>query len=110
VPWHAPPTHVWFVQVTGEPHAPALLQVCTPLPLHCVCPGAQTPRQTPPMHVWLVHATATPHVPFAPQVCTPFPEHWTAPGLHSTQALLKQTGVDPEHADCVFQLPLASHV
>jgi hypothetical protein len=44
------------------------------------------------------------------QVCTPLPLHWTAPGVHCTHALLKHTGVDPEHVVWFVQLPVLSHV
>src|SRR6185437_7545857 len=85
------------------------VQVCTPLPLHFVWPGAQTPVHTPLMHVWFVQAAGEPHVPVALQVCTPLPRHWVAPGVHATHMLLKHAGVEPEHVTCVAQLPVASH-
>jgi hypothetical protein len=56
------------VQATAVPHAPAAVQVCTPLPEHCVAPGAHTPVHVPLTHVWLVHAVPTVHVPVALQV------------------------------------------
>ncbi len=44
-----PAVQVEFVQVTGLPHVPDAVHVCTPLPEdeHCVAPGAQTPWQAP---------------------------------------------------------------
>jgi hypothetical protein len=36
------------------------------------------------------------------------PEHCVEPGEHSTQELLVQVGVAPEHVDCVCQLPVES--
>lgn len=63
---HAPLRHVWFVQATGAPHAPAALHVCTPFPEHCVAPGEHATQ------VLFRHAGVTPeqvssvvHVPVA---------------------------------------------
>jgi hypothetical protein len=39
-PLQTPPTQVWLVHATGFPHAPAALQVSTPLGApHCLFPG-----------------------------------------------------------------------
>ena len=46
MPVHAPPEHA-NVHADALPHCPLALQVCTPLPEHCVAPGTQTPVQTP---------------------------------------------------------------
>jgi hypothetical protein len=84
------------------------VQVCTPFPEHCVCPGAHTPEHTPPTHVWLLHAAGAPQLPVASQVSTPLPTQRTEPGKHATQVLLKQAGVPLEHVVCVCQVPVAS--
>src|SRR5262245_6453976 len=97
------------MHATAAPQVPFAEPDSTPLPLHCFCPGEHVPVQTPPMHVWLVQATGAPQVPAATQVCTPLPEHCVEPGEHATQALFKHAGVEPEHVDCVCQLPPASH-
>ena len=62
---------------------PVAVHVSTPLPEHCVDPGAQTPVHTPATHDWLTHATGALHVPFDPHVSTPLPEHWVAPGAQT---------------------------
>jgi hypothetical protein len=49
------------VQTTDVPQLPLALQVCTPLPEHCVLPGAQTPLQPPDTHAWLPQSIAAPH-------------------------------------------------
>jgi hypothetical protein len=60
-PWHAPPTHAWFVHATGALHDPPLVQVSTPLPEHCTDPVVHVPEQTPATHVAPEHAAAVPH-------------------------------------------------
>jgi hypothetical protein len=60
VPVHAPLTHAWLVQATGELQAPVAVQVSTPLPEHVVWPGAHTPVHTPLTHVLLLQAVAPP--------------------------------------------------
>jgi hypothetical protein len=50
-PWHdafpEATTHACPVQTTEFPQLPLALHVCTPLPAHCVVPGAQMPLQPP---------------------------------------------------------------
>jgi hypothetical protein len=72
---HAPLTHVWLLHADTVPQVPLDVQVCTPLPEHCVWPATHTPVQAPLTHVWLLHATAVPQVPLDWHVCTPLPEH-----------------------------------
>src|SRR5258708_28095474 len=72
--------HVWFTQATGAPQ-PQPLQVCTPLPEHCVEPGVQPPTQDPPRHdCWQPHAVV--HWPLALQIWTMAPRHCVVPGEH----------------------------
>ena len=85
-PVQAPPTHVWLVHATGEPHCPPLSHVSTPLPEHCFCPGEHGPLHTPATHVPLEHVVAAPHCPQPPHVCTCVPEHCVAPGVHTAAA------------------------
>jgi hypothetical protein len=40
----------WFVQAAAVFQVPAALHVCTPLPEHCVAPGAHTPVHDPITH------------------------------------------------------------
>ena len=68
-------------------------QVCTPLPEHCVAPGAQTPVHAPLTQAWLVQATAGPRCRSASQVCTPLPEHCVAPGVHDAGARAARAGL-----------------
>jgi hypothetical protein len=85
-PWHALPTHVWFVHGTGVPHSPET-HGCTPLPEHWVCPAEHAPTQTPPSEqVPLVHATGLPYCPQPPHVSTPPPPHCVDPGEHAGAA------------------------
>jgi hypothetical protein len=60
----APLAHT-YVQAVAVPQVPLAVQVSTPLPLHVVWPGAQTPAQAPLTHVLLEHAVAPPNVPSA---------------------------------------------
>jgi hypothetical protein len=67
VPWQAPLTHVWPVQMTGALHWPLEPQVSTPLFEHVVVPGVHTPPQAagePATHTY-VHAVGVPHWPLA---------------------------------------------
>jgi sulfur dioxygenase len=84
------------------------VQVRTPLPVHCVVPGVQTPVQAPDTQAAFEHACAADHVPVASHVCTASPEHRVEPGTHA-----------PVHAPMthaygqalpVSQAPLALHV
>jgi hypothetical protein len=43
----APLTHVWLLHAETLLQVPLAVQVCTPLPEHCVWPGAHTPVQAP---------------------------------------------------------------
>src|SRR6202035_1402611 len=82
-PVHTPDTHVWLVQATPAPHAPAELHVCTPLPEHWTWPGLQA-TQTPARHAGVVpvQATAPPQLPLESHVSTPLPWHRVFPMTH----------------------------
>jgi hypothetical protein len=112
-PWHdaVPPVtrQVLWLQVAGEPQAPLVLQVETPLLVHWVAPGVQLPVQTPPTHAWLVQLTAGPHIPLVSQVWTAaFPEQALAPGEQvPVQAPFEQTAAQATGAP---HWPLLLHV
>lgn len=79
------PTHVWFVQETGDPQLPVELhELCAVVLAHSACPGAQTPWHDAAvpitMHVWLAQGCGVPQVPVAPQVETPLLMHRVEPG------------------------------
>ena len=101
---------LFFVHAGGVPLCPwAGSQLCTPLPLHCVWPGAHTPVQIPLMQVWLVHATGLPQLPLPPHSCVELPTHCFEPGEHSTHVLCRHAGALPVHVVWGCQLPVASH-
>ena len=53
---------------TVLPQVPLDVHDWTPLPLHCVCPGAQTPTHAPLMQVLSTQATGEPQLPPAVHV------------------------------------------
>jgi hypothetical protein len=67
-PEHAPATHAELEQAIAVPHWPFDPHVWTPLPMHCVAPGAQTPVQAPDTQASPLHAAGAPHVPLEVQV------------------------------------------
>ena len=93
---HTAPTQVWLVHGAAATQVPFAPHVSGVLPLHCVCPGAQTPVHTPLMHVWLLHAVVPPQLPLALHVWVLLPRHWREPGEQVTQLLWKHTGVGLE--------------
>jgi hypothetical protein len=105
-----PLAHVAVALATLVVHALAALQVppdwhdSTPLPLHVVCPGAQTPAHAPPAHVWLLQLVTALHVPADWHVSYPLPEHCAVPGTH-TPVHVPPTHADATHAVALLQLP-----
>jgi hypothetical protein len=73
-PWHAPPTHVWFVQSAGGVlHCPVAPHVSTPLLTHCLLPTAQLPWHEAVLplctHVWFEQGVSVVfHWPLLPHV------------------------------------------
>lgn len=98
-----------WVQVTGVPQVPLVVQVDTPLLVHWVAPGVQLPVQTPPTQAWLVQLTAVPHMPLLLQVWTAeLPEHCVVPGEQvPVQAPFEQTELQ---ATAAPHWPLLSQV
>jgi len=71
VPWHTPPTHVWFEHGEATFHVPVMPHVSGELlVVHCCAPGEHTPLHWPLTHAWFAHATGFPYVPFAPHDST----------------------------------------
>jgi hypothetical protein len=67
-PVQEPVTHAELTQATAEPHCPDALQVCTPLPEHCMAPGEHTPVHEPLAHAWFEQVVPFCQVPVASHV------------------------------------------
>jgi hypothetical protein len=76
-------THACPVHAAEAPQLPLALQVCTPLPEHCVLLGAQTPLHPPDTHAWLPQSIGAPHCPVALHARTALPAHSVAPWEHA---------------------------
>ena len=94
----------------GELHAPLAVQVWTPLPEHCVWPGAHEPVQAPPTQVWFEQAAPEVQVPVELHVCGwLLPEQLTSPGPHVPEHAPPRQ-VWWLHATAVPQVPFDAHV
>jgi hypothetical protein len=117
-PWQdaVPPVtrQVLLVQVAGEPKAPLVLQVETPLLVHMVAPGVQFPVHMAEVelvatHAWLVQGTAAPQLP-AVQVCSAaLPEHCVEPAAHVPVQTPPEQVAAP-HGTADPQVPVPLHV
>lgn len=83
-PWQAPLTHAWLVHVTGLPHCPLELHVCTPLLEHCFVPGTQTPMHVPaPEQADWTQGVELPQAPLVSHVSTLLTLHRLALGAQT---------------------------
>jgi len=110
-PTQALVTQAWLVHGTGEPHEPAVLHVCRPLPEQLVFPGTQDPEHAPPLHTYVHAVPVVGNFPVESQVTGMFPlqvlstpgtqtaPHWPGVMEPLTHApwLLHVCGVVTEH-------------
>jgi hypothetical protein len=102
--------HVWSLHATAVPQLPAALHVSTPLPEHCMVPGAHA------THMLSRHAGMAPEqvacvcqLPMVSHAWMALPRHWVWPGAQPPEQV-PPTQVWFEHADPLVQVPVALHV
>jgi hypothetical protein len=106
-PVQTPPRHVWPLQATGLPHAPASLHVSALLPAHCRVVGEQaTQALFRQAGVGAEHVVCVCHSPLVEHDWIALPRHWVCPGPQ-TPAHAPLTQVWLTHAEPLVQAPFA---